>query len=116
MELIMSKQAAVFDLDAVKSGYLMYGKHMSWDEGKSGFVTSVTEKRIVVQYHPGIGNVTNHYFIPIEEVLNGEWKIRWSPDLSEINEYNADSVDDKETEEETEKETEGENETGGIDI
>lgn len=114
MKLIKSEQAAVFYLENIRPGHLVYGKHISWNEGKSGFISSVTEKRIVVQYHPGIGNVTNHYFIPVEEVMNGEWKIRWSFDLSEINEYNAVSADDnKETESE---EAEGEDETGGIDI
>ena len=113
MGLIINKQAAAFDLESVKPGYLIYGKHMSWNEGKSGFVTSVTEKQIIVQYHPGIGNVTNHYFIPVEEVMNGEWIVRWSSDMLEVNEYDGTSFDD---EEDKAGETEAADETGRTDI
>ena len=65
----------------------MYAKHRTWPEGKSGFVTAVTDKQITVQYHPGIGNVTNHFFLPADEVAAGEWEVRWSADLKEVNEY-----------------------------
>lgn len=113
MGLIINKQAAAFDLETVKPGYLIYGKHMSWSEGRAGFVTSVTEKQIIVQYHPGIGNVTNHYFIPVEEVTNGEWTIRWSSDMSEVKEYNVMPPAD---EEDKTGETEAADETGRTDI
>ena len=88
MGLIAELPKAVFDTSAVCPGNVMYGKHFSWNEGISGVVTSVTESRITVQYHPGIGNVTNHFFIPVEEATAGDWQIRWSADLSEVQEYN----------------------------
>lgn len=106
--LVIEKPEAVFDLSQIQSGYLLYGKHFTWDEGKSGIVTSATEKQLTVQYHPGIGNVTNHFFVPASEAANKEWEIRWSSDMSEIYEYNLplDGV----------QETEDENESGGTDL
>lgn len=78
-----------FDFSQIREGYLLYGKHFSWEKGKSGIVTSVTEKQLTVQYHPGIGNIRNHFFLPFSEVVNQEWEIRWSADLSEVLEYNV---------------------------
>ena len=63
---------------------MLYAKHHSWEDGKTGFVTSVTEKKLVVQYHPGIGNVTNHFFVSVDEVIAGKWEIRWSSDLAKV--------------------------------
>ena len=42
---------------------------------------------IAVQFHPGIGNVTNHFFILASEAAAGQWEIRWSVDMSEVYEY-----------------------------
>lgn len=33
-----------------------------------------------VQYFPEIGNVLNHFFIPVSEVEAGQWNIRYSND------------------------------------
>lgn len=66
---------------------MLYAKHHSWEDGKTGFVTSVTEKKLVVQYHPGIGNVTNHFFVSVDDVIAGKWEIRWSSDLAKVYEY-----------------------------
>ena len=63
---------------------MLYAKHHSWEEGKTGFVTSVTEKKLVVQYHPRIGNVTNHFFVSVDDVIAGKWEIRWSSDLAKV--------------------------------
>lgn len=89
MGLLTEKPSAVYDLSQIRPGYACYGKHRTWDEGKTGIVTSVTESQLTVQYHPGIGNVTNHFIIPISEVVSQEWEIRWSADLSEVSEYPA---------------------------
>ena len=40
-----------------------------------------------MQFHPGIGNVTNHFFILASEAAAGQWEIRWSVDMSEVYEY-----------------------------
>lgn len=61
MELITEKPVKQFDTSAIAKGNLIYAKHSSWDAGKSGFVTGVNGNEIAVQFHPGIGNVTNHF-------------------------------------------------------
>lgn len=86
------------DLYHSKPGFLLYGKHNSWEEGKRGIVTGVTEHRLAVQYFPGIGNVTNHFFIPVSEAENKEWEIRWTYDLSEVFTYNLPAGEKAETE------------------
>lgn len=87
MELVITQPVPKFDLSKIKRGDLLYGKHFSWNEGKSGFVTAATENELTVQYHPGIGNVTNHFFIPVSEVIAGDWEIRWSADMSQVFQY-----------------------------
>lgn len=87
MELIIEKPESVLNTSEIKTGMLVYAKHVSWKCGISGFVTSITEKEMIVQYHPSIGNVTNHFFINAKEVAAGDWQIRYSTDLSEVYEY-----------------------------
>lgn len=70
MALIMEKPTAAFDMSQIKRGDLLWGKHCTWNEGKAGFVTTATEQQLIVQYYPGIGNVTNHFVIPVSEVRN----------------------------------------------
>jgi len=77
----------VFDVSVIKRGDLLYAKHKTWQEGKRGFVTAISGAEIIVQYHPGIGNVTNHFFLPADEVVAGEWEVRWSRDLRGIGKY-----------------------------
>lgn len=87
MLLIIEKPTAAFDTTQIKRGYLLWGRHSTWNEGKAGFVTSATESELIVQYYPGIGNVTNHFVIPVSEVAEDQWEIRWSSDMSEIQEH-----------------------------
>lgn len=86
MALIIDSSRTIFDTSQVSKGYLLYAKHRSWDDGRSGIVTAVTEDKLTVQYHPAIGNVMNHFFIPATEVADGQWHIRWSKDMDEIGE------------------------------
>ena len=86
MALIIDSSRTIFDTSQVSKGYLLYAKHRSWDDGYSGIVTAVTEDKLTVQYHPAIGNVMNHFFIPATEVADGQWHIRWSKDMDEIGE------------------------------
>lgn len=105
MALVVEKPEISYDLTQIQRGYLLWGRHYTWNEGKAGFVTSATEEQLIVQYHPDIGNVTNHFVIPVSEVVDGQWELRWSSDMSEIFEY--------------EQEPEGgedSDETGGTDI
>lgn len=100
MALIVDSVTKVFDTAQIKKGHLMYAKHSSWPEGHGGFVTAVTDKQITVQYHPGIANVTNHFFLPANEVAAGEWEVRWSVDLTVVEDY--------------EQEGGGEDDAGGV--
>jgi len=89
MSLIKNQETNAFDTDAIGKGMLMYAKHKKWDEGKAGIITAVTDEKIFVEFIPNIGNIINHYLIDVAEVVNDEWVIRWSEDLTEVNEYEA---------------------------
>lgn len=111
MALVIEKPVMSYDLTQIERGYLLWGKHYTWSEGKAGFVTSATENQLIVQYHPGIGNVTNHFVIPVSEAVDGQWEIRWSADMSEVFEYGIET--------DTEQGEEGddsEDEAGGTDL
>lgn len=107
--LITEKPETVFDTSEIKAGYLVFAKNRSWNEGIGGFVTAVTGKEVVVQYHPGIGNVTNHFFIRANEVVAGDWEIRYSADMSEIHVYPEPASD-------TDTGNGGNNDTGGTNL
>lgn len=107
MELIVEKTVNVYDLSQIKAGDLFYGRHRTWSDGKAGIVTTANERELIIQYHPGIANVTNHFTIPVNEVYAGEWEARWSHDMSEVYEYSRESE---------EEETEVEDESGTTDI
>lgn len=92
MDLIVEKPAIAYNLSQIQPGYLVYAKHNTWDFGKAGFVTSITEKQLMVQYHPGIGNVTNHFHIPVSEVAANEWEIRWSADMVKVFQQSTASI------------------------
>lgn len=109
MALITEQPAAVFDLSQIACGHLLWGRHRTWKEGKAGFVTSATTDQLIVQFYPGIGNVTNHFRIPVSEAADGQWEIRWSADMVKIQEYGTGAGHPK---------TEGNRNdaTGGIDL
>lgn len=96
MALVTEQPTAVFDLSLIKRGDLLWAKHSTWDEGRAGFVTSATESQLIVQYQPSIGNVTNHFVIPVSEAKKGEWKVRWSADMTDIQEYGIQSEPEQE--------------------
>ena len=110
MSLVIEKPRATFDISQIKRGYLLWGRHSTWNEGKAGFVTAATEDQLIVQYYPGIGNVTNHFIIPVSEAVEGQWEIRWSADMAEVQEYNI-----KEDGEQQEEEGVDSGDPGGID-
>ena len=112
MELIVKKPVSAFNLSGIGCGNILWGRHSSWEEGKAGIVTSATESQLIVQYHPCIGNVTNHFIIPVSEAVSGQWEIRWSADMSEIFEYGIGTDNEQQ---ETEG-VEGENEAGKTNI
>lgn len=109
MALLTEKRGAAFDLAEIERGHLLWGRHRTWNEGKAGFVTSAAEDQLIVQYYPGIGNVTNHFVIPVAEAAEGQWEIRWSADMTEVKEYGI-----KEDGEQQETEGVEENDSGGV--
>lgn len=117
MGLVTEKHAVSYDLTQIGFGYLLWGKHRSWNEGKAGIVTGVTKDTLFVQYYPGLRNVMNHFVIPVSEVADGQWEIRWSADMTGIQEYGI-KADGDETEGDDGDETEGDDggETGGTDL
>ena len=44
MSLVIEKPRVAFDMSQVKRGYLLWGRHSTWNEGKAGFVTAATEE------------------------------------------------------------------------
>ena len=112
MSLVIEKPRVAFDMSQVKCGYLLWGRHRTWKEGKAGVVTSATENQLICQYYPGIGNVTNHFMIPVSEAVSGQWEIRWSADMSEVFEYGIKA----DGEQQGTEGAEGEDEAGGTDL
>lgn len=103
MALVTEKPTAAFDLTQIERGHLLWGRHCTWKEGKAGFVTTATEDLLIVQYYPGIGNVTNHFMVPVAEAIEGQWEIRWSADLTEIKEYGVKTGGEQQETGETER-------------
>ncbi len=95
MELFLEKCKGVFNT-GIKKGTLIWAKKDGWDAGIPGFVSSVSEDRLVVMFHPDVSNVVNHYIVPAEEVAENRWQVRWSEDLAEINELVMDGGGDSE--------------------
>ena len=87
MSLIIDPEGKVFDTSAIKKGWLVYAKNSGWDEGRCGIATEVTEDKLIVQFHPGVGNIINHFVVTPEEVEEGKWTLRWSEDLVTISQY-----------------------------
>ena len=112
MSLVIEKPRVAFDMSQIERGHLLWGRHSTWSEGKAGFVTAATEDQLIVQYYPGIGNVTNHFMIPVSEAVSGQWEIRWSADMSEVFEYGIKA----DGEQQGTEGAEGEDEAGGTDL
>lgn len=93
--LFVKEQTEKFNLEEIKRGTLIYAKHRTWKEPEKGFVVCVNEKEVIVQYLPAIGNVTNHFFLPIEEVVRGEWELRYTNDMQTIMVYPEEGEDDE---------------------
>lgn len=68
MALIKDRAAPVFDSEQVHKGDLIRAKHKTWDEYRNGLVVGITSNELVVLYHTGIGNVSNHFVMLASEV------------------------------------------------
>lgn len=87
MSLVVNGEVPTFNLNAIKPGDCIYAKHNTWETGNTGFVSSVTGECVVGNFYPGIGQIVNHFIIPVSEAAAGEWEIRWSNDLVDIFNY-----------------------------
>ena len=84
MALIRDRAAPVFDSEQVRKGDLIRAKHKTWDEYKNGRVVGITSNELVVLYHTGIGNVSNHFVMLASEVAGGEWQGTWTEDMQAV--------------------------------
>lgn len=84
MALIKGRAAPVFDSEQVHKGDLIRAKHQTWDEYRNGLVVGITSNELVVLYHTGIGNVSNHFVMLAGEVSRGEWQGTWTEDMKTV--------------------------------
>lgn len=87
MALITTASETQFDTSQIEKGNLIYVEHDLWNDPKSGIVMYASTDKLVFLYHPGIANVTNRHTLTAGELTAGEWLVRWSADMSTINEY-----------------------------
>lgn len=92
MPILKTEEKNVFDTAAISRGFFIFGRHKSWEEGVNGLVAGVTEDEILVQFLPGLRNVTNHYRILAEEAAAGEWELRVSANLKQTEEVEFDGT------------------------
>lgn len=86
--LIDHIERAEFNAEEIRRGTLIFAKHKTWKEGISGIVYRTSAEQITVMYPNSLTNTQNHFFIPVYEVGNNEWEIRYSnDDLQSIQEY-----------------------------
>ena len=91
MSILKIFPQVAFDKSLIKKNDFIRAQYSKWDEPQNGIVASVTDNEIRVLYIPSVGNVTNYFNIPSDEVEKGLWSLSWSSDLKEI-------IGEKETE------------------
>lgn len=95
--IIIESTSNVINADEIVRGTLIWAKHSSWNEGRSGVVSNVGEKSITVLFLPELQNVQNRFLIPVSELEGGAWQVRYSSDgLVTVLSYNCtDSADEE---------------------
>lgn len=81
MQVIINTTKCEFDNTKVKKGDLISAIYNSWENPQNGLVAAVSSTKIRVLFIPAIGNVSNYFTIPIDEVEKGQWKIKVSDTL-----------------------------------
>ena len=89
MELIGKSDAPVINAEAIAKGDLIRAKYSAWSEERNGQVAAVTQDEIRVIWQPYIRNVTNFFTITAEEIKDGLWTVKWTPDMETIYMYPA---------------------------
>lgn len=93
MQIITKKEDIKFNLDVVKESWCVYIKHISWEQGITGYISALSKDSMTIQFCPGIRNVSNHTFVTAESVAKGEWELRISPDLKDIFEFKEGTIE-----------------------
>lgn len=94
MSILKESNAVAFDGTAIKKGDFIRAKYHKWEKAQNGIVAGVTESEIRVLYIPDAKNVTNYYTIAASEVEAGRWEIKWSADLTDIEEETDEGDED----------------------
>lgn len=81
MSVIINTTKCEFDNAKVKKGDLISARYNSWEKPQNGLVAAVSSAEIRVLFIPAIGNVSNYFTIPIDEVQKGQWEIKVSDTL-----------------------------------
>lgn len=87
MKLIITSEVPTINTAAINKGDLIRAKYSAWTEERNGQVAAVTRDEIRVIWQPGIRNVTNYFSILADEIADGLWAVKWSPDLETIHTY-----------------------------
>lgn len=89
--IIVESTRTVINTEEITRGTLIWAKHSTWDEGRTGIVKEATEKAITVLFLPTLQNVQNHFLIPASELADGAWQVRYSTDgLQNVIAYGTD--------------------------
>jgi len=78
--IIVESTKTVINTEEITRGTLIWAKHSTWDEGRTGIVKDASEACITVLFLPSLQNVQNHFMIPVSELEDGAWHVRYSYD------------------------------------
>lgn len=83
MSLVIQSEVNAFDVENIRKGDFVRIKYKTWNDYINGIVAQATATEIRIFYIADVANVTNYVIIPIDAVVNGDWNIAWSHDLTE---------------------------------
>ena len=87
MELLSTSGAPGINAEAIAKGDLIRARYSAWTEERNGQVAAVTRDEIRVIWQPNIRNVTNFFTITAEEIKDGLWTVKWTPDMETVYTY-----------------------------
>ena len=86
MPLIIDATVPEFVLDEISKGDVINAQYKCWDESMNILVVDVKERFIQAVYLPKIHATTCYIKIKAVDVAKGDWKLRYSHDLTEVKE------------------------------
>ena len=87
MELIAKSDTPTINAEDIQKGDLIRAKYSAWPEERNGQVAAVTRDEIRVIWQPNIRNVTNFFSIMADELADGLWAVKWTPDMETFSVY-----------------------------